>query len=263
MNNSEKSTKKSASRKNGLLKLVFKFGVFIALFLFIIGAVYLINNLSVESFFRNDTDELISDTPDNFYNQLLSENKYESYEVLYKLTPEELTDILSAFTIPEKFSMTTETVNYSAGKTQITTNVILYDRDEYSLNRYESGKLIESITCDNNEITFKDELRARSNVFPKSDEFTFEKCCSIPALSELTRICTEILSSSEKLLEYDISLVAGEEDCLYRVVFTYPDINQKEEYYVSEEKSMIVGNYSYINGNLYYRYLVTDFKEGE
>ena len=63
------------------------------------------------------------------------------------------------------------------------------------------------------------------------------------------------------VVEYDVSLISDGEQNLYKAVFTYPDILQREEYYISLDSEMIVRLDSYIDNELYYSYTLLEFEE--
>ncbi len=255
--------KNSASRKSGLPKKILKYVIII----FLLVCLVLVFNYISKTFlaqitnrFSSDNGSDVADTADNSYMDLSESDRYKDYSIVYTLTADEMTSIISDMAIPKHFNVKSETVNYSLSTPLITTSLIAYDNGNFSLNRYQSGILTESIKCNQNEITFTDELKNRSNSYPVSENFTFEQTCSIPSLAYLSEICTEVLNTDTPTVDYDITLVTGEKESLYKIVFIYPDINQKEEYYVSAESNMIVANYTYLGDDIYYRYLVSELE---
>lgn len=255
--------KKSASRKSGLPKKIIKLLLFVLFFVFVLGAMYFVNNFSISNFTDFfSVDETVNpvENADDYYNYLHAGNKYEEYNIVHRLTPEELTLILSELTLAEEFELTAVTTNHFENTKTVERSVISFDGGVYDIKRFDNELLIESITCNGNEITFKDELRNRQTVYPSTENFSFEETCSLPSLDALTEICNKIINGESPTVDYNISLISSEEGSLYKVVFAYPDINQREEYYVSYDNRIIVGLLSYIGDVLYYEYEVTDFR---
>ena len=236
------------------------------LFALIIYLMYVFNIVSVldltEYFANKGAENSLLQGDDNLYDDLVSDVEFKNYDLIYKMTPEELTSILSEFKEKDRYSIVAQTVNYSLVDSKTTRVEAKLDGKAFEIRKYLADKLIESTVSDGEYVTVTDSVRNRTSKHKYTHEFDFEALCAIPYLSPLTDICKDILDKGEDAVtEYDISFVSGDNGGMYKAVFTYPDINQREEYYVSAESGMIVSLYSYFGDNLYYRYSLVDYIE--
>lgn len=266
MNNKQVKNKKRHPARGGMTGTVVITVIITLLFALIIYLMYFFNIVSVldlsEYLLDNGSDNSLLQGKDNLYDDLLSDTDFENYDMIYKMTPEELTSILSEFKEKEHYSIIAQTVNYSLADSKTTRLEAKRDGESFEINKYTADKLIETTISDGDYVNVTDIVRNRSSKHKYTSEFGFEALCSIPSLTPLTDICKDIIDKGEdSVTEYDISFVSSESGGLYKAVFTYTDINQREEYYVSPDSGMIVSLYSYLGDNLYYRYSLLEFNE--
>lgn len=259
-NKSDKN--KSASRRFGLLKKIIKYVLILALIALALLLIQYVNNMSlnsITSIFEGE-DEITVDNRDDIYNSLSSADRYSDYSLVHHVTPEELTLIISEFTLPTGFEMTVTKSYYSAQSEQTRTGIFKYNSPEFSMMNYDGDILVSSVTGDGSDIVYTDELRERSQIYKQTDNFSYEEACELPSLRYLTDKCDEIINGVLSDYTYEISLVAKDDESLYKVVFEYSDIEQREEYYINAETEMITAVYSYIEDKLIYSIDITDYK---
>lgn len=261
-NKSDKT--KTASRNFGLLKKVAKYVLILALIALALLAMHYVNNMSLSSITSlfDDENDLAVDNRDDIYNNLSNDDKYSDYSLVHHVTPEELTLIISEFTSPSSFEMSVKKSYYSSDNVLTTTGVFKYDSPDFSMNIYDGDILTSSVTGNGADIVYTDEIRERSRVYKQTENFSYEEACELPSLKYLTDKCAEIMSGEETDYTYDISLIAKDDKGYYKVVFVYPDIDQREEYYVSAENEMIAAVYSFIGDRFIYSIDITDYKSG-
>ena len=234
------------------------------LFAALIYGMYVLNIISffdVSDFFSGkENNSSLIENSDDLYDSLNIVAPSDEYKFLYEVTPDELTVILSSFEDKTHYSISAEIVNYSSSKSMLTRIQAERDGDVFDIIKYVGSELTESIQSDGAVVTVTDETRGRSAKHKFIESFGFEPMCAIPSLSDLTAICDKVFSEeSDDVIDYDISLVSSGDQSFYKAVFTYPDIMQREEYYVSPDTQMIVNAYSYLNDSLYYRYSLLDY----
>ena len=265
MNNKQEKRQKRHPARGGMTATILITLLITLLFVGIIYVMYVFDIVSVFDLtgYLSDKDDNASviKGSDNLYDELLPDYQSLEYDLLYKITPEELTSILSEFKTDDKYSVISETVNYGFGDQRITRVNASRDGDSFEIAKYSGGKLFESIRSDGEYVTVTDEVRDRSVKHKSDDPYEFEALCMMPSLEDLTEICRDILDGDEiGVTDYDISLVSSGNSSLYKAVFTYPDISQREEYFLSPESEMIVALYSYFGDNAYYKYTLLDYK---
>ncbi|MBE6606335.1 MAG: hypothetical protein E7635_04790 [Ruminococcaceae bacterium] len=195
------------------------------------------------------------------YENLAEKTQIDNFQLMYEITPEELTLILSACNPYDSYTISSNITNQSSD-TEITVRIrATKDLDVYDIKKYTGDVLFESIISNGEQIEVKDEIRGRSVKYAKSDLFSFESLCSIPSIDTVSDICNGIINGEANVIDYNISLVSDGEYNLYKAVFTYPDILQREEYYISLDTEMIVKLDSYIGDQLYYSYSLVDFEK--
>ena len=264
MNNNDKSKKRHPA-SGGMTATVLITVIITLLFALAIYLMYVFNIVSVldlSEYFADNADNSLLQGKDNLYEDLLSDSEFENYDLIYKITPEELTSVLAEFEPKDNYSITVQTVNYSLVDSKTTKVEAKLNGKSFEINKYSADKLVETTVSDGEYVSITDTVRNRMSKHKYSETFDFESLCGIPSLTPLTDICKEVLDrEADSVAEYDISFVSGDNGGLYKAVFTYTDVNQREEYYVSPDIGMIVSLYSYLGDNLYYRYSLTDFSE--
>lgn len=238
-----------------------------AVFAVLIYGMYLFNIVSIfdiPSFLSRENEKRPTlENSDAFYDGLLTQDSITSLKEIYKITPQELTAMIADFEPIDSFTIDAQVVSYSSAVTSTTDIRAEKKGDSFNVKKYIGGVLSESIVSDGNDIAYTDELRHRSRKQSLGDGFDFESVCRIPSLSELIKICASCESEDADVVDYDISLVSSDNKSYYKVIFTYPDIMQREEYYISPETHMIINAYSYLGDSLYYRYSVNSYKLSE
>lgn len=238
-----------------------------AVFAVLIYCMYLFNIVSIfdiPAFLsRGNEDRPTLENSDAFYDGLLTQDSITSLKEIYKVTPQELTAMIADFEPLDNFTIDAQIVSYSSAVTSITDIRAEKNGDSFNVKKYTGGVLSESIVSDGTDVTYTDEIRRRTRKHMLGDGFDFCSVCRIPSLSELIKVCNEADSEDSSVIDYDISLVSSDNKSYYKVVFTYPDVMQREEYYVSPETHMIINAYSYLGDSLYYRYSVNSYKLSE
>lgn len=234
------------------------------LFAALIYGMYVLNIISffdVSDFFSGkENNSSLIENSDDLYDSLNDVGPSDEYKFLYEVTPDELTAILSSFVDTTSYSISAEVVNYSGSTNMLTRIQAERDGNVFDIRKYIGAELTESIKSDGAIVTVIDEIRGRSAKHTYSESFSFESMCAMPSLVDLTSICAEVLNEeNDKVIDYDICLVSSGDKSFYKAVFTYPDIMQREEYYVSPDTQMIVNAYSYLNDSLYYRYSLLNY----
>lgn len=259
-NNDQKSKSKTRGKKSTIGAVL----VIAALFSVLIYLTYAFNVVSlfdISSMVKNNNkNNLPFDESDQFYDDLLDESELKGFETIYKVTPDELTAVISSFKTCDKYELEAQIISYGSAATRVVNVNATRDGDVFKVDKYVDNTYSESIVSDGDYITYTDKLRSRSTKHSLGDGFDFESCCNIPSISDLKEICKSVLNGDDTVIDYEISLVSSENKSFYMAVFTYPDIMQREEYYISVETEMIVNAYSYINDNLYYRYSLTSYR---
>ncbi|MBQ7821381.1 MAG: hypothetical protein IJ391_03770 [Clostridia bacterium] len=264
MNNKQGKSQKRHPAGGGMTGTIIITVLITLLFAAMIYVMYVFNIVSVfdlSEYFSDKTDNssLLDDNGD-LYDDMLAVGDYNDYQLIYKVTPEELTAILAEFKTDTSFTLDAEIVNYNSNQSLVTRIGATRDGDTFEIKKYVDGELSETTVSDGETVTVTDEIRNRSARHTAGESFDFEALCSIPSTDDLSSICKDILDQGDSTVtEYDISLVSSDDQSLYKVVFTYPDISQREEYYISPETEMIVNAFSYFGDSLYYRYSLTRY----
>ncbi len=210
---------------------------------------------------KNKASHDLSTDDEVLYDNLVSKAQMDSFQLLYELDPSDLTVILSKCKPRDNYFLISEISNYTTEAYKTIRIEATKNNDVFDIKKFNDGTLFESIVSSGNIVEVTDELRDRSAKQVQTDELIFEVLCSMPSIKTITDVCNDIISGSTDVVEYDISLISDGEHNLYKATFTYPDILQREEYYVSLDSEMIVKLDSYINNELYYSYTLLEFKE--
>ena len=245
----------------GTLLMTFLITVAFGLLIYGMYLTDIISLIDISSIFESKNAGKNSiDSNDRIYEALKTEDDTETYKFLYDITPEELTTILSGYKLNDNYSFRAETVNYGTGKNREISLRVTKSKDSFKVTKSEKGNVFETVSLENGVVTVTDNIRNRFSKYNGYPDFSFESVCGMPSLSQITDICSKIIDGdTESVTDYEISLVSDSSKTLYHVVFTYPDLSQKEEYYISSESGMIESAYTYFSDRLFYRYSLTDY----
>lgn len=191
----------------------------------------------------------------------INEINSDSYSLLYELTIDELTLILSEAVPSHSYKATSVVTNYSEDNVNEVTIVANKNMSKYEISKYNDDLIFESITSDGTTVTVKDELRNRSAKYPYDEKFSFESMCQIPDTYSVIEICNSIKDESTPVINYNLSLVNVDNQNLYKAEFVYPDLLQREEYLINIDNNMIVSLNSYFDDELYYSYSLLSYEE--
>lgn len=197
-------------------------------------------------------------------NELLYENINEanndSYTLLYELTIDELTLILSEAIPNSHYKLTSLVSNYSDDNTSEVKITASKEKNKFDISKYKNDEIYESIISDGTTVTVRDELRNRSEKYPFDEKFSFESLCQMPSVDSVIEICNKVNGESSPVINYDLSLVYVNNQNLYKAEFVYPDLLQKEVYLINIDNNMIVSLNSYFDDVLYYSYSLIEYE---
>lgn len=184
----------------------------------------------------------------------------DSYQFVYASTPEELTDIIADLSLPYNFNMKATVSTLGADGFESVDIAATHSLETYVIDKSRDGTVFEKIELSSNGyVTVTDVARNSSAKHKNSKEITFESQCGIPSLNDVSDLCESILDGSVDVSEHSVSLVSKDNVSYYCVTVTYDDINQRDEYYLSTNSSLIEEAYTYVNDTIVYAYRLNEF----
>lgn len=261
MKNAKENKKSPSSAFSGIWGTVLMMFLITVAFGILIYGMYITDFISIidfSSFIASNREEgnLVNNDP--VYDTLMSGAK--EYEFVYASTPEELTDIIAGFALPEKYSFKATAVTVgSVGLDNVKLSASR-DKDTYVIEKSREGTMFEKIELGSDGyVTVTDVERNRSAKHKSSENITFEGQCGIPSLTDVSDICYSILNNTTDASEYSVALVSREGSSYYCVSVYFDDIKQLDEYYLSTDTCLIEEAYTYIDGTLIYRYHLDEY----
>ncbi len=261
MKNTEENKKPPSTPFSGIWGTVLIIFLITVAFGILIYGMFITDFISVidfSSFIANNREDDDQVNFDHVYDGLL--NGTEEYQFVYASTPEELTDIIAGFSLPEKYEFKATIVTVGSEGLDTVKLSASCDNGTYIIEKSRDDTPFEKIELDaEGYVTVTDVTRNRSAKHKSSNNITFEGQCGIPSLSDVSDICNAILSNTESVSEYSVSLVSRESKSYYSVSVSYDDINQRDEYYLSTSTCLIEDAFTFIDGTLIYRYHLDEY----
>ncbi len=254
----KKSPKNAFSSVWGTVLMVFLITVAFGILIYGMYITDLISVIDFSAVIANKNDDRSKEDNDLVFESL--KDYSEEYEFVYASTPEELTDIISDFALPEEYSIKATTVTLGESGFDNVKVSASHGKDTYVIEKIREGETFERTELGTDGyVTVTDLKRNSSAKHKNSDAITFEGQCGIPSLSDVSELCLSIIDGAPEVSEYSVSLVSKNSNAYYCVSVYYDDIKQRDDYYLSTSSCLIEEAYTYIDGTLIYRYHLDEY----
>ncbi len=189
------------------------------------------------------------------YSALSGEPKPSSlYALEYGVEPDALLAMLKE-ALPETAYKTEANVTLTDGiKSRVRMLKLSRDGAKYRAEIYENGSRTTLIVCDGTTLRHTDYSaggKTSSRYYLTADDFSLEFLLGLPSL-------TDILGSGD-YTDLRVTLLRAENENLYCVEYTLPDLPQKETVYVSLKNGLVVSAETYYADELVYKLSTTSF----
>ncbi len=151
------------------------------------------------------------------------------------------------YEMPEhpRYTLVNYTLLKSGDSSLLCMNRVWRDGEKYRVETYSGDgaqKLITAI-CDGEVVSISDHRYNTTARYPAGGDFTLSSQAGMPDI-EFTR--------GENAPELEIALIRSAKDNLYRCVFDYEELGQREELYISIEYGIVMRAESYVGEDLVY-----------
>lgn len=261
MKNKTDNKKSPKTTFNGVWGTVLMMFLITVAFGILIYGMYITDFISVIDFsavIANKNDDKNKTGNDLVFESLKDHS--EEYEFVYASTPEELTDIIAGFTLPENYSIKATTVTIGESGFDNLKISATHGKDTYVIEKSREGTAFERTELSTDGyVTVTDLERNSSAKHKNSDTITFEGQCGIPSLNDVSKLCLSIINGESEVSECSVSLVSRNSSAYYCVSVYYDDIKQRDDYYISTVSCLIEDAFTYIDGTLIYRYHLDEY----
>lgn len=260
----DKIKKRPAKKQGGFFGMLAATLLIAVAFGAIIYGMYYLNIMNIFEVFDKNTNQTdnLPESPD--IDNLLEQYEKPEYRLIYSVTPEELLTVIASLSVPDAYTLSAETVDFG-GESRVTKLTAEKKGEKFNIARtsYDADgaeRLSESIVCDGETITVKNNNDLKSMVYSVNDRFDFESYCRIPSLAELTALCSRLTEAeNDDGTKCEVSLVTSESGSFYKVVVEYDLPEQKDEYYLSLDTGILMSAFTYVGDKLVYRFIISDF----
>jgi hypothetical protein len=178
----------------------------------------------------------------------------DDYALEYDIDPASLLAMLRSASQDKTFYAESLLTRSDGNKTQTETIKLSRSGDKYRAEIYDGSTLAVSIICDGVTVRYTDYTsygKKLSRDYPVSGDFSLEEQLGLPSLDKIL--------GDDGISDLHVTLLRTEDENLYCVQYTYPNLSQQETVYVSLKYGYVVSAETYLANTIVYNLKTTKF----